>query len=95
MRGHEPQHLLFALGVLRELVVAQLSKVSVKYAKISQSMPKIWSNFPKFPSKFRTRRPANAKAAVEVVLVAIHGAGGVEPTTSLLPARGAVHEAVD
>ena len=32
----------------------QLPKISVKYAQISQNIPKIWSNFPKFPSKFRT-----------------------------------------
>jgi len=58
VRGHEPQHLLFALRVLRELVVAQLSKVSVKYAKISQNMPKygqISLNFSSYHAGFVER----------------------------------------
>ena len=33
-----------------------LSKISVKYAKISQNMPQIWSIFPKFQSEFSTPR---------------------------------------
>ena len=29
-------------------------KIPVKYAKISRNMPKLWPNFPKFQSEFRT-----------------------------------------
>ena len=35
-----------------------LSKMSVRYAKISQNMPKIWSNLPKFQSEFSTSTPS-------------------------------------
>ena len=35
-----------------------LPKMSVRYAKISQNVPKIWSNLPKFQSEFSTSTPS-------------------------------------
>ena len=47
-----------------EACTLALPKISVKYAKVSQSFPRTRSTFPKFLSKFRTPSPSHSLAPV-------------------------------